>query len=206
MTTVAETLCAIERRAERAIVQELRLMTQEFLAMRTQLTLADRAHADALLLKLTHLERCQQVDTVAPCPIAPSAASTGQGFPMLPIDSLEPLQPDRYLVHLYGHELGDLERTVLVETLASAAQLVRQHQAERPQLVWEVTHNTTTGELAFLGDDDMLVASISPCEPLTPEVEPLVADACKEFSKGSLTALRCLFITPVQVQPEPLAA
>lgn len=141
MTTVAETLCAIERRAERAIVQELRLMTQEILAMRTQLTLADRAHADALLLKLTHLERCQQVDTVAPCPIAPTAASTGQGFPMLPIDSLEPLQPDRYLVHLYGHELGDLERAVLVETLASAAQLVRQHQAERPQLVWEVTHN-----------------------------------------------------------------
>ena len=181
-------------------------MTQEFLAMRTQLTLADRAHADALLLKLTHLERCQQVDTVAPCPIAPSAASTGQGFPMLPIDSLEPLQPDRYLVHLYGHELGDLERAVLVETLVSAAQLVRQHQAERPQLVWEVTHNTTTGELAFQGDDDMLVASISPCEPLTPEVEPLVADACKEFGKGSLTALRCLFITPVQVQPEPLAA
>lgn len=202
MTTVAETLCAIERRAERAIVQELRLMTQEILAMRTQLTLEDRAHADALLLKLTHLEHCQQVDTVAPCPAAPA----GPGFPRLPIDSLEPLQPDHYLVHLYGHALGDLERAVLVETLASAAQLVRLHLAERPQPIWEVTHSAANGELAFLSGDDVLVAVISPCEPLTPDVEPLVADACDEFSKGDLAALRRLFVSPAQARPELLAA
>lgn len=206
MTTITETLCAIERRAERAIVQELHLMTQEILALRTQLTLADRAHADALLLKLTHLERCQQVDTVAACPAAPSAAPGGPELPLLPIDSLEPLQPDRYLVHLYGHELGDLERAVLVETLASAAQLVRLHLAERPQPVWEVTHCAANGELAFLGGGDMLVASISPCEPLTPEVEPLVAQACAEFSQGDLTALRRLFVIPVQARPQALAA
>ena len=54
MTAITDTLCAIERHAEHAIVQELRLMTQEILTMRTQLTLEDRAHADALLLKLSH--------------------------------------------------------------------------------------------------------------------------------------------------------
>lgn len=43
MTSITDTLCAIERRAERAIVQELRLMIQEILAMRTQLTLDERA-------------------------------------------------------------------------------------------------------------------------------------------------------------------
>ena len=57
MATAADTLRAIEARAERAIVQELRLMMQEILGLRTQLVLEDRAHADALLLKLDHLER-----------------------------------------------------------------------------------------------------------------------------------------------------
>ena len=58
MTAITETLCAIERRAERAIVQELRLMIQEILAMRSHLSLDERAYADALLLKLSHLESC----------------------------------------------------------------------------------------------------------------------------------------------------
>ena len=59
MATAADTLRAIEARAERAIVQELRLMMQEILGLRTQLVLEDRAHADSLLLKLDHLEREQ---------------------------------------------------------------------------------------------------------------------------------------------------
>ena len=56
--TVADTLRAIEARAERAIVQELRLMTHEILGMRTHLALEDRAHADSLLMKLDHQEPC----------------------------------------------------------------------------------------------------------------------------------------------------
>ena len=59
MATAADTLRAIEARAERAIVQELRLMMQEILGLRTQLVLEDRAHADALLLKLDRLESDQ---------------------------------------------------------------------------------------------------------------------------------------------------
>lgn len=59
MTTAAETLCAIEERAERAIVQELRLMTNEVLQMRPSLDLEDRAYADGLLLKLGRFEMAQ---------------------------------------------------------------------------------------------------------------------------------------------------
>ena len=51
--TAADTLRAIEARAERAIVQELRLMAQEIVGLRAQLALDDCAHADALLLKLS---------------------------------------------------------------------------------------------------------------------------------------------------------
>lgn len=206
MTTVTETLCAIERRAERAVVQELRLMTQEILAMRTQLTLEECAHADALLLKLDHLERCQRVDTVAPCATAPRAAPVEPGLPVLPFDTLEPRQPSSYLAHFYSHDIDDLERVELTESLAAAAQLVRQHLAERPRQVWQVMHNASNGELAFLTNDNMLLASIRPCEPNTPDVEPPVAEACAALAEGNLTALRCLFVAPARTRPEPLAA
>ena len=61
MASTAETLRAIEARAERAIVQELRLMVQEIVGLRTRLAPDDCAHADALLLKLGRLESDQVV-------------------------------------------------------------------------------------------------------------------------------------------------
>lgn len=206
MTTITDTLCAIERRADRAIVQELRLMTQEILAMRTQLTLEDRAHADALLLKLSHLESCQQVDSAAPLALAPAAAPAGPGFPVLAFDSLEPLQPGSYLVHFYGHELGDLERVDLTESLAAAAQLVRQHLSERPCPVWQVTQDAGDGTLAFLTDNDVVLASIEPREPCMPDVDPPVAEACAALTGGDITALRRLFVAPAQARLQALAA
>jgi hypothetical protein len=64
MTSVADTLNAIEARAERAIVQELRLMIKEVITLRPTLAFEDRSHADALLLKLDHLSRSQMADGV----------------------------------------------------------------------------------------------------------------------------------------------
>lgn len=65
MTSVADTLNAIEARAERAIVQELRLMIKEVITLRPALAFEDRSHADALLLKLDHLSRSQMVECVS---------------------------------------------------------------------------------------------------------------------------------------------
>jgi hypothetical protein len=60
---------------------------------------------------LDHLKRCQRVDTVAPCaPVEP-------GLPVLPIEMLEPLPPSGYLVHIYSHDIGDLERVGPTDTL-----------------------------------------------------------------------------------------
>lgn len=84
----ASTLRAIERRAERAVVQELRLMAQEVRTMRAHLTREDRAHADALLLKLSYLESSQQADTVAPPQPQNSLVSAEPASPSL---ALEPL-------------------------------------------------------------------------------------------------------------------
>jgi len=206
MTHITDTLCAIERRAERAVVQELRLMTQEILAMRTQLTLEDRAHADALLLKLSHLESCQQVETVAPYATAPSLAFTGSQLPALTFDTLEPLQPSGYLVHFYGHDLGDLERVERTESLAAAVQLVRQHLCEQRRPVWQVTHDTSDGELSFLMNDDIVLVSIRLSEPSMPEIERPVTEACAALAAGDLTALRRLFVASALAQPERLAA
>ena len=64
MTTAADTLRTIEMNAERAIVQELRIMIRDVLDLRPSLVLEDRNHADVLLLKLDRLARDQLVDSV----------------------------------------------------------------------------------------------------------------------------------------------
>ena len=64
MTTAADTLRTIEMNAERAIVQELRIMIRDVLDLRPSLGLEDRNHADVLLLKLDRLARDQSVDNV----------------------------------------------------------------------------------------------------------------------------------------------
>ena len=73
MRTATEILNAIEARAERAIVQELRLMKKEVLQLRPSLSAEDRDHADALLLKLGRLESDQIV-------VVTDAGAVEQGF------------------------------------------------------------------------------------------------------------------------------
>jgi hypothetical protein len=70
MTTATDALCAIEKRAHRAIVQELRLLIKEVQALQPGLAGDDsaHAHAHALLLKLEHLRQSQVVDSVCDQP------------------------------------------------------------------------------------------------------------------------------------------
>lgn len=60
-TDSVQTLHAIELRAERAIVQELRIMVGEVLALRPCLGIEDRTYADGLLMKLDRLILDQSV-------------------------------------------------------------------------------------------------------------------------------------------------
>lgn len=142
----------------------------------------------------------------APSAAAPSEAPAKQAHLAFNLDSLEPLQPSGYLVHFYSHDIGDLERGEFTESLAAAAQLIRQHLAERPQPVWQVTHDPGSGELTFLTNEDVCLASIRPYEPKTPDVEAPVAEACTALAAGDLTALRRLFVAPARARPQPLIA
>ena len=74
MRTATEILNAIEARAQRAIVQELRLIKKEVLQLRPSLSPEDQDHADALLLKLDRLLSDQVV-------VATEAVVLAQGFP-----------------------------------------------------------------------------------------------------------------------------
>ena len=70
MASISETLCAIEKCAERAIVQELRLLVKDVQTLLPTLTDDELAHANAVLLKLDQLARNQQADASStPAPI-----------------------------------------------------------------------------------------------------------------------------------------
>ena len=118
--TAADTQRAIEARAERAIVQELRLMVQEILRMRTHLALEDRAHADSLLMKLDHQQRAQFALSAerADSPPVPTYP-----MPTLSLGMSEPSTPTTYRVSFYDREHGDLEDVV---TLGSFNQVLLQ--------------------------------------------------------------------------------
>ena len=205
MSHVTEILHGIERRAECAAVQELHLMTQAILSMRTHLSIDHRAHADALLLKLDHLERCQrlQLSGTTAEPSAPSSAGTAT--PGLSFDHLEALQPGHYLAHFYDPEAGDLDGVELTETLAAAVQLVLEHLAERPRPLQHMTRCTTSGALSFLTSDDRVLACIVPCDTSSPQVEPAVAEACAAFAAGDALPLQRLFDSALP-PAQPLAA
>jgi hypothetical protein len=68
MATIFETLCAIEQRAERAIVQELRLLVKDVQALQPTLAGEDLSHANAVLLKLDQLSRNQMAEGVGSLP------------------------------------------------------------------------------------------------------------------------------------------
>lgn len=202
MINTTETLCAIERRAARAIVQELHLMTKEILAMRIQLALEQPAHAGALL-KRDHPERSQQVGTVTPPAMVSSVmpAPSVAGFHLA-----DSSRPSHYLAHFYSHDVGDLEQVVLTETLEAATQLVYQHVTRRPRPVCDVRRRPDTGELAFLADDDVVLASILPCEPSLPAITPPVARAFAAPEGVTLKDLQLLFIEAAFVPAERRAA
>ncbi len=80
-TDFTSSLQAIETRAEHAIVQELRIMTRELLAL-PSLPMQDRAYADGLLLKLDRLIDSQQMQAEDGCSaLVPQLLMTAQLAP-----------------------------------------------------------------------------------------------------------------------------
>lgn len=187
MTCIADTLRAIEARAERAIVQELRLMTQDILAMRTALVLEERSYADALLLKLDRLAHDQTV-----------AAATDHEAPALLMPSLRfeetpSPEPMAYKVSFYDRACGDLEDIVTLDTLEASVQLVCDRLNTRPGCVIEADWTKGRGSLKVLTPTGMVLASIDEVQVAEVTVHPVIARACHALLSGDASRIRQLF-------------
>ena len=154
--TAADTLRAIEARAERAIVQELRLMAQEILGMRTHLALEDRAHADSLLMKLDHQE-CTRTVALAD----PSSVPTYL-MPTLTLGMSEPSRPTAYRVSFYDREYGDLEDVVTLGSFEAGVQLVRDRLSADGHYLIAATWANHQGEMTVSTPRQMVLARIDP--------------------------------------------
>jgi hypothetical protein len=187
MTSAADTLRAIEARAERAIVQELHLMTQEILRLRTHLVLEDRAHADALLMKLDHLGRDQVV--------TPRAADEATAF-LMPLLRLEPLtmaEPKAYKASFYDHEYGDLEDVVTVDAFETGVQVVRDRLPREGEHVIEATWANGHGLLTVTSPRGTVLARLEALDDAVHLALPPVLEACQALRLGDASSIVRLF-------------
>lgn len=151
-----ETLLSIEKRAEQAIVQELRLMVREILTLRPALGLEDRAHADALLLKLDRLEANQQVasaqDIAAPILLMPDL--------QLPVIT----EPDRtgYMVALYSIDRDASDHTEMVASIEAALRLLALRLPEHVDYRIEAKWISGQVDMAMFTEAGVLVAHVQP--------------------------------------------
>jgi len=187
MTSIADTLRAIEARAERAIVQELRLMTQEILAMRTLLVLQDRNHADALLLKL---DRLAQDQTVAPV----SATETPVYLmPDLRLDDIQAPAPVAYKVYFYSRACGDLEDVVTLNAFDAGVQLVLDRlDAHRGHAI-EASWTNGRGALKVLTPSGAALATVEAADVVDVSVDPIVNKVCQALQLGDASRIEQLF-------------
>lgn len=187
MNTAADTLRAIEARAERAIVQELRLMMQEILGLRTQLVLQERAHADALLLKLDHLERRQSASP------ADGSGAPDYLMPTLCLTLFETPMPKAYRVYFYAHEYGDLEDVVTVDTFDVGVQLVRDRLTRDGDYAITASWIKHQGEMTVATPRGMVVARVDAADGDVPTPEPVVLEACDALRAGDTSRIEHLF-------------
>lgn len=193
MASTAETLRVIEARAERAIVQELRLMVQEIVGLRTQLALDDCAHADALLLKLGRLERDQ---VVAP---ASTPGVARHLMPALRLDLTMP-PPPAYKVSFYDREYGDLTDVVTTDTFDAGVQLVRDRLPQDADYEVEATWISGLGDMEVRTPHGTVVAHVEAVNGGDITVQPRVIVACSALQVGDVAPLDHLF------DPMPQAA
>ena len=187
MATATDTLRAIEARADRALVQELRLLVQEVLALRCGADLEDRAHADALLLKLDHLERAQLCSTCRDAP-APTFLMPALGLPML----AEP-EPDAYRACFYSREYGDLEDVVTVDSFATGVQLVRERLTRDGDCVVTAAWVRHQGAMTVATPRGMVLARVEAIAGSLPAATPDVLQACESLRAGDGSGIVQLF-------------
>lgn len=187
MTSITDTLRSIEERAERAIVQELRLMKQEILAFRTLLVLDERCHADGLLLKLDRLEQEQMV------PLATSENLPAMLMPDLVLGDIEAIEPVTYKVHFYDRAYGDLQDVVTVDTFEQGVQLILDRVDAHRGHAFEGDWVAGLGTLKVMNVTGTVLATVESSTEDDVEVDPMVHMACLALERGDASRLAQLF-------------
>lgn len=187
MTSVADTLRAIEARAERAIVQDLRLMTQEILAMRTLLVLEDRSHADALLLKLDRLAANQVA------PMVNQLDTTALLMPDLRLDEVQVLLPGVYKVFFYDREHGGLKDIVTLDAFDAGVQLILDRLDTHREYVIEAGWANGRGTLKVLTPRGTVLANVETADVVDVSVDPIVNKVCQALKLGDASRIEQLF-------------
>ncbi|MEO3714108.1 hypothetical protein [Roseateles flavus] len=191
MSTTSDALRSIEQRAERAIAQELRLMMKEILNMRTGLTLEDRAHADALLLKLDRLLDDQVVRPIDASQQAAPALPSPDEWPQLP--------PGRYEVRFYSRDYGDLEDVATADTFVMALQLASEGHQAQPTDQSDALWTRDRGVLTVRSRLGTVLLHIEAVDLTPAVVQPHVARACQALEKGEPALIQQLFTALRQV-------
>ena len=186
----ADTLRANETRAERALVQQLRLMVQEILGMRTHLALEDRAHADSLLMKLDHQQRAQIA--VSADPADPSSMPIYL-MPTLTLGMSEPSTPTVYRVSFYDREYGDLEDVVTLGSFEAGVQLVRDRLSADGHYLITATWANHQGEMTVSTPRQLVLARIEVANDRVPLVQPPVLKASNALQAGDTSSIAHLF-------------
>lgn len=187
MASIAETLRAIEVRAERAIVPELRQMVKDVLVMRPLLLPRERNHADALMLKLLHLARAQVVAPVS------AANVPAMLMPTLRYSEEQSTRPAPYKVFLYDREYGDLEDVVTLEAFDICVQLVRDRLDLSVECVVEAAWANGSGAVTVLTPRGNVLARIEAASHPSVAVHPVVRRACQALQAGDTSRLERLF-------------
>ena len=186
MASAAETPRAIEARAERAIVPELRLMVKDIVGLRTQLAVDDCAHADALLLKLGRLERDQVVAPASTLDVARHL------MPALRLDLTMPSQP-AYEVSFYDREYGDLTDVVTTDTFDAGVQLVRDRLPQDADYEVDASWTHGLGDMEVRTPHGTVVAHVEAVNGGDVTVQPRVIVACSALQVGDVAPLDHLF-------------
>jgi len=187
MATAADTLRAIEARAEHAILQELRVMMNEILGLRARLVLKERAHVDVLQLKLDPIEREA---------VSVSATESKQAafmLPMLEMTALESPAPKAYRVLLYERDYGDLADVVTADTLERGVQVVRDRLAPGGDYAITAHWFGHEGEMTVATPHGTVLARLEADYSSAPTTQPDVRNACRALRAGDASRIECLF-------------
>lgn len=192
MATICETLRAIESRAERALVPELRQLKQEILGLRSQLSSEDQDHANALMLKLERLA-CEQV-------CAPLCTEEAHEFllPTLSLTLYESPASPAYRVFFYSPDYGDLDDVVTVDSFEAGVQLMCDRLALGAQRVVTASWVRNEGDLTVSSSHGMVLARIAADKVPRITTSADVQEACAALRTGDASQVGNLFCHQLQ--------